>query len=202
MLKTGTRTGVLNRRTQKRYSKGVLEHGYSKRGTRQGVLEHGCSTRVLKKGAQKGVLENGNSKGVLKKGYSRIFNGAEKLLRVLAAVHCGVLAGSARQCWAHRSNGPCGMAVYIGYSRRTPTTGALVGGSGRRLLRAYAPALRVGCDRSVPTVCFQRTYLVLPWYSRGALTVLRHPVGHAALLRARVAVAVGLGSFVPKAELG
>ena len=77
---------------------------------------------AVPRGAKRGAQKRGAQKGGLKKGYSRIFNGAEKLLRVRATVFCGVLAGSARKCAAQRSSGPCGMDAYIGYSRRSAIT--------------------------------------------------------------------------------
>ena len=91
---------MLNKGFQEEYSKGVLKSGCSKVGAQKWVLKNGVSKgyskgyakRELKRGAQKW----GTQHGVLKKGYSRIFNGAENLLRVLAAVFAGVLAGSDR----------------------------------------------------------------------------------------------------------
>jgi hypothetical protein len=67
----------------------VLE-GYSNMGTQKAVFKKGSS----KKGSsKKGFSQRGTHKAVLKrvlkKGYSRIFNGAEKRLRVLAAVFAG-----------------------------------------------------------------------------------------------------------------
>jgi hypothetical protein len=68
----------------------VLKKGYSKRDTRKwvlrtGVLNKGTQVVHSKKDAQKGYSNTG-----LQKGYSkRVLNGAEKLLRVRAAVFAG-----------------------------------------------------------------------------------------------------------------
>ncbi len=133
--KKGVRKWVL-----KNYANRGLEFGHSKRGTQEGVLKK----RYLRR------------RGTQKRGYSRVFNKAEKRLRVRAAVFagygwavCGISVGPTR------SDGVlCGTAVCTAYSRRTHTTGALTGGSGWRLPCFTGAHARVCSDRRVLTGYF------------------------------------------------
>ena len=152
----GAQKGYSNIGTHKGYSKGLLEKKEElKRGTQTWY-----SKRVLKTGAQKGVRKRGFSMRVLKRGYSRILNGAEKLLRVLAAVFAGyrrAVHGSpghpsvefVRHGTVEYSQGT--RRVLTGYSR-----GQWIGRSGvhHRLIRG--PTARSAAHVCGPTACTLR----------------------------------------------
>jgi hypothetical protein len=136
-------TGVLT----KGYSRRVLKKGYSKRVTQKGVIQ--------KRGTQKGV-----------------FNGAEKLLRCLAAVFAGywwAVRGSVRHSGA--------MACVV-WPYTSGTHGVLPCVTGEHA-RVCAGSADVQPQKS--------THTVLTRYSHGTA----HPAEHAALLRVLVAVSVG-----------
>ncbi len=157
MLKKGTQKSGPERGTQKGYSNRVAQNGYSNRGaqtkgTERGPPKRGPQKGALNTGTQKGVLKRGCSqrgaqKGisirVLNKGYSRIFNGAEKLLRVRAAVFAG--------CWraVHDSVGhPSVESVRHGtveYSRGTH--GVLTGCSRGQWIGRSGVHRRLGVGR-------------------------------------------------------
>ncbi len=207
--KTGTRKGYSKGGTQKRgakkrCSKAVLKsgntEGYSKGGAQKGVLIRGTQKGYSKRGyskrgySKRGYSKRGYSKRVLKRGTRKVVLTSFRWSGEIASSNCGVLAGSAWQCCAHRSNGPCSTAVYIGYSRRTHTTGALTGGSGWRLLRTTREHALV-CTGTVRVLRQKRTSRVLARYSRvtcvcsGTVHVQRSACVSHAHVRDRVCVA-------------
>jgi hypothetical protein len=137
---------VLKRGTHEEHSRKGTQNG-----TQIGYTKKRCLKRVLKKGCSK--IGNSNKRVIHE-------NSLEKLLRVRAAViagHWRAVTGSvvyngamAREVWQH-----------IGYLPRTQTTGALIGGSGWRLLCTTHEHARVctGTARGLR----HGTHTVLKW---------------------------------------